>query len=266
MGRALDSLRTLGSHDMLDDGNTTYTLHALRPAPSAPALSAYSNVPSSASTLSTTVVAGAGAGAAAAAAGQSGGVESWRVGGAPISSATRNHTNHTSGATSMFFSGQSSSSDPLAGTGPPPQSTPTISIYSARGSNVGGGSNSSNNAIGVGSFPLTPSALAPPLSSTLSTSGYEVQSQSQGDALARNLRVQLSICIAERDAARGEVNALRERLAAAEERIATIASHFQVLGNIANAAHTAALSGDAASLHNIRAAAMAPGIDMWGGK
>lgn len=226
MGRSLDSLRTLGSHDMLDDGSTTYTLHALRPAPSAPALNAY--VSSSSATASTT-----------------------------ISSATRNiHNNHNNH--------NNSSSDPLAGTGPPPQTLPSMSLYTtARGGNGGGGggvNNSSNTAIG-GSFPLTPLAPPPPPPPTMlsTSSGYDMQpSQSQGmDAIARNLRVQLSICIAERDAARGEVNTLRERLSAAEERIATIASHFQVLGNIANAAHTAALSGDAASLHNIHAAAMA---------
>jgi len=232
MGRSLDSLRTLGSHDMLDDGNTTYTLHALRPAPSAPALNAY--VSSSATLF-----------AAAAAASTA----------VTYSATARNH-NHNS--------------DPLAGTGPPP----SISHYTARGGGGGGGggginissSSSSTSAIGGGgSFPLTPLAPPPPPPSSLSTtssSGYDIPpSHSQSDAaIARNLRVQLSICIAERDAARGEVNTLRERLAAAEERIATIASHFQVLGNIANAAHTAALSGDAASLHNIPAAAMAPGM------
>ena len=230
MGRSLDSLRTLGSHDMLDDGNTTYTLHALRPAPSAPALNAY--VSSSATLFAT---------AAAAAASTA----------VTYSATTRNH-NHNS--------------DPLAGTGPPP----SISHSTARGGGGGGGinnssSSSSTSAIGGGgSFPLTPLAPPPPSPSSLSatsSSGYDIPpSHSQSDAIARSLRVQLSICIAERDAARGEVNTLRERLAAAEERIATIASHFQVLGNIANAAHTAALSGDAASLHNIHAAAMAPGM------
>jgi hypothetical protein len=228
MGRSLDSLRTLGSHDMLDDGNTTYTLHALRPAPSAPALNAY--VSSSATLFAATAASTA----------------------VTYSATARNH-NHNS--------------DPLAGTGPPPQ----ISHYTARGGGGGGGginssSSSSTSAIGGGgSFPLTPLAPPPPppsSSSSSSSSGYDIPpSHSQSDAaIARNLRVQLSICIAERDAARGEVNTLRERLAAAEERIATIASHFQVLGNIANAAHTAALSGDAASLHNIHAAAMAPGM------
>jgi hypothetical protein len=245
MGRSLDALRTLGSLNLEDDDNVTYTMHALRPAPSAMSVNSSSSVGEAAPRV-------ASAASAAAASMQS-----------------------------IDSLGSS-----FAGTGPPPAALQAVHTSAAAPSGGGGGGGGGHGgaaggmAYGPGNsalhahhthhaFPLTPSTPALTASALYGAgmpaggggAAFETGGAAADNVAARNLRVQLSICMAERDAARDQVATLRERLAAAEERIATIASHFQVLSNIANAAHSAALSGDAASLANIRQAALAPGLE-----
>lgn len=240
MGRSLDALRTLGSLNLEDDDNVTYTMHALRPAPSAMSVNSSSSVGEAAPRT-------ASAASAAAAAMQS-----------------------------IDSLGSS-----FAGTGPPPGAMQLVHTSAAVSTGGGGGGGSMAGPASFGgnsalhthhshhAFPLTPSTPALSASALYGVgmpagggaAAFETGGATADNVAARNLRVQLSICMAERDAARDQVATLRERLAAAEERIATIASHFQVLSNIANAAHSAALSGDAASLANIRQAALAPGLE-----